>query len=461
MRSITRTSARPGTSIALAVALLCGTAIGAAAFESPAHAQDEKKAKPKLSKGFQKSYAGLAELVNAEAPDEAAIRAGIPGLLQSVDTPDDRNFAGNLLLTVGSKFSDPALRLQGIDLMIESGQDNDRVGLLSYAKYQIHMEQNNYDAARASLIAAHDAGYSFEGRLADGSTSLVTSGDLRLMAAETYFEEDRYAEGLADLKSWLGSRVAAGQPIEERWIRRGFATAFNNQLGQQAADYAQMFLTHYPSTNVWADAVTVQTGFFDYDSQEVLDLMRLARRTGVLSGSRLADTSMAPDRLDLIKGSMIRFYLDYVEAADYRRLPGEVKNVLEEGIAAGVLSSGDVTIADTLSAARGRINADRADLPSLERDARRSSSVNTVMAAGDAFLSYGEAAKAEEFFAKALTMPGVDTPRIQMRLGIAQADQGKFAEAKATFDAITGKRAQIASLWSIYAQNKMAGNAGA
>ena len=37
------------------------------------------------------------------------------------------------------------------------------------------------------------------------------------------------------------------------------------------------------------------------------------------------------------------------------------------------------------------------------------------------------------------------------RLGIAQFDQGKFAEAEATFNEVEGPRDAIANLWAIYA----------
>ena len=40
------------------------------------------------------------------------------------------------------------------------------------------------------------------------------------------------------------------------------------------------------------------------------------------------------------------------------------------------------------------------------------------------------------------------------RLGIAQFDQGKYAEAKASFDKVEGARQAIANLWTVYAQQK-------
>ncbi len=96
-----------------------------------------------------------------------------------------------------------------------------------------------------------------------------------------------------------------------------------------------------------------------------------------------------------------------------------------------------------------------ASLPSLEKDARAANATAvTAVASGDAFLSYGEAAKAEALYQIALGKPGVDQGRALTRLGIAQTDQGKYAEAQATFAKITGPRKPIADLWSAYAASK-------
>lgn len=465
MRFINRTlnvsGRRPGASLAMAVALLCSTAVGSVALEAPAFAQkdkkDKKEPKPAYSKEFQKAFAPIVPLINAEVADEPAIRAALPAMLAAVSSDDDRNTAGNILLNAGGKFDDSAMQLQGLDMMIASGKNNDRLGQLYYASYQINMGVDNTAAARAALIKSSDLGYSFEGRLADGSSKTITAGDLRVMATETYFDDDQYDEGLNDLYGWLQGLDAAGQPIDESWIRKGFATAFNNQMGSQAARYGLLFIKHHPSANVWADTITVQNSFFTYDSQETLDLMRLARRSGVLSPDRIDRTRLDDDRADAIEAALVRFYLDYAEAADFRRLPGEVKAVLEEGIASGVLDAGDVTVSDWLAGASGRIKDDQDELPSLEKEARSGNSLNTVIAAGDAFLSYGEAAKAEEFYTKALTLPGADTARTLTRLGISQVDQGKYDEAIATFGKVEGNRVQIAQLWSAFAAQKAAG----
>ena len=117
-----------------------------------------------------------------------------------------------------------------------------------------------------------------------------------------------------------------------------------------------------------------------------------------------------------------------------------------------MLKSSDVFVSEANTISAGRVQADTADLPKLAKDARApGATVATLMAAGDAFLSYQKPADAEEFYTLALAKPGVDTPRVLTRLGIAQVDQGKTAEAQATFAKVEGARQAIARLWAVYA----------
>jgi hypothetical protein len=53
-----------------------------------------------------------------------------------------------------------------------------------------------------------------------------------------------------------------------------------------------------------------------------------------------------------------------------------------------------------------------------------------------------------------MTKPGVDADRVLTRLGIAQYDLGKYADALGNFAKVGGARKQIARLWSLQATLK-------
>ena len=180
----------------------------------------------------------------------------------------------------------------------------------------------------------------------------------------------------------------------------------------------------------------------DYDDQATLDMLRLSRMAGVMA-----------DKQE---------YIIYIETADARRLPQEVRDVIEEGYANGGIDRDDTYVAEQLRIATGRIETDREELPVLAQDARAAdASLATVRAAGSAFLSYGEYDKAVEFYTKSLSLPGVDTEESLTRLGIAQVGMEDYAGAQETFAKITGARLPMARVWSGYAAYQAGGSASA
>ena len=136
--------------------------------------------------------------------------------------------------------------------------------------------------------------------------------------AESYFAGNDFSAGFTYLEEAIADRKAQGLTVDEDWYRRGVTVSYNNRIVPRVYDFVTMWVTDYPSTTNWRDAINVTRNLNTFDSQEMLDLFRLGRRLGALT-----------DASD---------YDYYVEAADARRLPLEVKQVIEEGIDAGVVS---------------------------------------------------------------------------------------------------------------------------
>lgn len=425
-RTPTARAKRPGSQLALAIALVAGTTLGMTALETPAHAQKkEKKSKeaaaPKAnySKPFIAAYSPVNDLFQAEPKDNAAIAAGLPAMESSIETPDDRFAAGNLIYSFGRVTSDTAMQRKGVGMMIESAKvPANAVGDYNFLAGQLAYQDQDWAGSRTYLLAAIDAGYA--------------TSDPQAIVAETYFSQDLHAQGLEYLAAQINQRIAAGKEVDQTWLQRGVSVAYKNDFAEFAGAFARMNAKLFPNRDSWGDAIAIERNFNDFDGQETLDIMRLAQRTHSLRSER--------------------DYVDYIEVADARRLPGEVTSVVAEGAAAGFLNLKDVFVAESQSTAKARLSADQAELPALERDARKAASTAvTATAAGDAFLSYGRAAQAEEMYTIALGKAGADMARVLNRLGIAQVDQGKTEEAKATFAKITGKRVPIAKLWTVYA----------
>ena len=417
---------RPGSSLALAVALMCGSALGVTVIEAPAHAQKkEQAAKPNYSEGFVAAYRPVDEALNGEAPDYASIKAQLPGVLAASETPDDKYATGGLYYNVGRLSDDATLQLEGVKQMLASGKTPaENVAKFNLLAGQLSYNAQDWAGARTYMERAIEAG--------------TDSNEVAGLVAETYFNENRAQEGLTFLREAIDNRRAAGLEIDENWIKRGLSVAYEGNNAEEAVRYSLLYVNEFPSESSWGDAIAIQRNMLQYEPQETLDLLRLARRAEVLRNER--------------------DYLDYVDAADARRLPGEVLAVLDEGIADGSLSESNPYVVEVRGNANTRIAADKAELSKLEADARAAGASPTiVMATGDAFLNYDQPAKAEEFYTKALGMAGANKERAMTRLGIAQLDQGKTAEAQETFAKVAGARRAIALLWDAYAGNQAAG----
>lgn len=451
---------------ALGLALALGVATGG--LSTPAFAQKkEKKAEaPKitLSKGFMPAYSAAKSGLDAaakrqdvldgrtavttsenayrsaqgkKARDEAKVKydAAVAALSASTaaeheliekafaaaTTPDDRFVAGQLALNLGQVGFDKPMQRRGLQAMVDSG----KVSAADTAKFNYYIGGLAYDmrdfaGARTAFQTAIAGGY--------------TDGGIDGLLADAYINDNQPAEGLKILDAAVTKRGAAAP---DDWIRKGIVVAYKSKLPQQAIGFSSSLVEYYPTKDNWALAIAVVRDMSQFQNQEQLDLMRLMDRTNSWSEAR--------------------DYFEYIQAADPRRLPGEALKIVDLGIASGKLSTSDVSVSDARTMASSRVAADKASLAGLDRDARAANATAaTAMASGDGWLSYGEAAKAEAMYQIALSKPGADAPRLLTRLGIAQADLGKSAEAQATFAKVTGVRAPIAALWSAYAKSKAA-----
>jgi hypothetical protein len=104
------------------------------------------------------------------------------------------------------------------------------------------------------------------------------------------------------------------------------------------------------------------------------------------------------------------------------------------------------------SAAAARVRADRASLVAGEKAALAAATARPALATGDAFMSYGDYAKAAALYRAALGKSGVDADLANLRLGIALARSGDKAGAQTALSAVKGNRGSIAQLWLVYLQ---------
>lgn len=430
-----RLSIKLARQLALAVALASGTAMLAVpGLTDAAYAQKKKKKgeeeapKAAYTEAFVKAYQPVDVALKAPGADAAALKPQILALEALAATPDDKLALGGMMFNAGITSKDYSLQFQGAELMLASGKVKpEEAGRFNLVAFQLANELKEYEKARSYLQKAIDLNY---------SAPNVTTSDLQMNMAEIYFSEERFQEGLAYLSEAIAAKKASGQPVDANWYRRGVSVAYTREIVPQVYDFVQGWVTDYPSPENWRDAVNLTRNLNDFEGPVLLDLLRLGKKVGTLN-----------EKND---------YIFYIESADPRRLPSEVKAVIDEAHAKGVIPRGsDSWVEEQYKLVNGLVAQDKAALPSLERDANApAAKLRTIIAAGDIFLSYGEYAKAAGFFERSLALPDADRNLSLTRLGIAQIGLGNTAAALETFAKVEGPRAPIARLWSAYAQQQ-------
>ncbi len=415
--------------MALAIALATGAVVTSGVFVAePAQAQRDKKKKekeeqPVYSKEFVEAFTPVNNAITT-GQDVSLVRPQLDALVPLAQSPDEKNALGGLLYNASIPINDSALQAQGMEMMLASGKvAPDRLGRFNFIAFQLRYAKEDFAGAQPFLQGAIDNGFTSEQYTAD---------DLKLVMFETKVSDGQVQDALSYIGGQADGVKAQGGAVPEGWYRRAVAVAYEAELGPQLYPIVQRWVSDYPTTKNWTDAINITRNLNEFDGQASLDLLRLSNSLKVLSQEN--------------------DYIWYVEIADPQRLPQEVKTVIEQGYATGAISRDNDYIIESLAIANSAVTADRADLPAIENEASAPGApLRIVRAAASAFLSYGDYAKAETFYAKAAAMPGADRNEMMTRLGMAQIGVGKFDAAQATLAQVAGVRAPIAMLWSTFA----------
>lgn len=427
---------------ALAVALSTSLAAGGVLLGAAPAAAKEKEA-PKggtYSKEFVAAAGPIQKIIQdlqaakAKGTPDAQIKPTLGDAATKLaaaeavaKTGQDKLAIGNWAVLLGGVLDDTPMRSRGIRNMIDSGLlEPEKIPTFNFYLGNFAYAAKDYQGALDPLTKA------IQGNVSEDAAAE--------MLADAYNELKRPAEGLTALKMAVDARKAAGGAVPESWYRRANVIAYKNKLGPQAIEWSTAMVEAQPSSLNWLGAGQLAREFGNFGKEESLDLGRLFLRSGALDNE---------------KQYVAREFIEYIQAADPRRLPGETAKIIELGLSKGALDASDVFVSDSLSQAKSRITADKASLVGLEKDARAAADGKLAVATADAYLSYDNPAKAEDLYQIALTKGGaIDKDRALTRLGIAQFDQDKYDAAKASFAQVGGIRAPLAKLFSVLAADK-------
>ena len=407
--------------------LMLGTALalGAAGLVSvaPAEAQRNKKEKEeapaqpnfKLTKGVRDNI-GKAQAAIAKN-DFAAAAAAVAAAEPEAKTGDDRYVIGITKLNIGSKQNDMAVVGQGIDMVLASGS-------APAADLPALYRNQGALAVQAKDNAKAEAAY----------TKLVevdpNNAENMVMLAEIKYQNQKPQEALAALDKAVTAQKASGQPVNENWYKRGLGIAYDSKLKPETLKWSEAYVQAFPSPTAWRTALQIYRQDNPLDDGQTLDLFRLARKAKALQGER--------------------DFFDYANTAMERGLPGEAEAVINEGFASNMVERTSKPLNEVKNLSSPRVAADKASLPASATRAASAANGTPALNTADAYLSYGDFAKAAELYKLALTKGGVDANVANTRLGIALAQQGNKAEALQAFSQVQGARKPLADYWTIW-----------
>lgn len=237
-------------------------------------------------------------------------------------------------------------------------------------------------------------------------------------------------EALALIERAIAAKTAAGGKAEEGWYGRALELAQRGGAHDRAIAVSRDLLAAYPTSQNWRNVLIVYRNSVRNDRAANIDALRLMRASKSLKESN--------EYYSLAAG---------LAEAGY---PGEAEAVLKEAAQARALIAGGEDYQRINALVAGKVSEDRASLAGMEARARTGTG-SLALKTADAYLGYGEYAKAIPLYRTALTKSGVDLGTVNTHLGMALALSGDKAGAEAAFRAVTnGPRAPLAAIWLLW-----------
>jgi tetratricopeptide (TPR) repeat protein len=233
----------------------------------------------------------------------------------------------------------------------------------------------------------------------------------------------------------IEAQRAAGQPIPPEWRQQIAALAYRARL-PETIRYLREWLVAAPTPAIWHDTLVIYAELGNADRPLKLDVYRLVRAAGAMSGER--------------------DYVELAESANDAHAYGEVKAVLEEGLARNLITTNQAYARERLQVTNARIASDRSSLAGERTAALAGRDATAVLRLAEAYYGYGDYAAAADLYRAALQKGATDTGLVNIRLGAALAMAGRRAEAETAFRAVTGARADLAQLWLLWLSSRPA-----
>jgi len=404
-------------------AVLAFGSIAVVAPMHPAMAADKEKG-PSIRPEVGKPLQAAKELLGAKKFKEAL------GQLQVAEGVKERTAYENYLIAalgaaIYVNMQDYPNAIKSVEGMISSGQ----LSAADVLKYDLNIIDMAYQIKDMSTLNEYTTKYYKEGG---------TDEKPHILTIQGYYINNDFANAAKMARaSVMAQAKAGGKPTEELlkiWMSSEYKMS-TTSAGYQEALFT--LLQYYPNKDYWSDALLSVHKTPGYSDKLDLDLARLRVAAGVMKD--------ADGFVEAAKGA-----LDI-------GLPGEAKNFMDKGYAAGILGQGPEAgrqqrlkaLADSSSVT---------DQKTLAEEARSADNIPSGnLKLGDAYLSYGQYDQAVAAYQKAIAKGSFKSPSdanlAKLHLGIALIDLGQKPKAKDALNGVSGADGTqaLAQLWEIQA----------
>ena len=361
-------------------------------------------------------------IVAVQASNWPAAQAALPAAQAAARGNDAKFLVGQLQVRIGIGTNDTALQSAGVDAMIASGAAPATLLPTLYAnQFQFAIQAGNSAKAESAANQLDQLNPTDPERL-------VRHAQIRTAAHDP-------AGAIAVYQQAVQAAQAGHQPIPVEWRQQMATIAYRNHLPQTAA-LMRDWLTAAPSPGLWHDTLAIYGESVSADASMKLDIYRLIRAAGAMTSER--------------------DYIVLADAAGDVRAIGEVKAVLEEGLARNLITTNVAYARERIGAITPRIAPDRASLDTERAAALAGHDGAVALRLGESYFGYGDYAQAAALFRAAIQKGGVDANLANMRLGEALAMAGQRAEAEAAFRQVSGPRAEVAQYWLLWLSTRHA-----
>ncbi|MGK2911767.1 MAG: hypothetical protein ACSLE1_18480 [Sphingobium sp.] len=350
-----------------------------------------------------------------DAGDLSTANAQIGSLQPTSDV--EKYVVGSLKFQYASRRNDPQAIRRALSEILESGAAPEaQVPYLRYlaAYYSYYLgEQND---AIAQVNYARQLGYA--------------PVETTVLLADANLKKKKPAEGLALLEQAVTQQQASGKPVPEAWFDRAIALSYQAGKWADVAKWTQQKLALYPTPGNWRSGLINFEAAPGLDPQAQLDLFRLQSATGAIASERDVQA--------------------YATLAAKNGYEAEAMSVIEAARASGKLTSSEAVTVALLKSISVKAKKNIAALPAQVKKAATAKDGTAAATAGDIYFSLSQFPLAVTQYQLALSKGGVDTARVNARLGIALARSGDLPGSKAALAQATGNWATVANFWNVW-----------